>query len=779
MKIIYLFLLLPILFFGQNFSDRWEGHFSYNNINTVVEGNGKIFAAAENAIFIYDPQTNTTEEITTVNGLSGDNITTISYSEDFNLLLIGYDNGLLQVYFDDAENEVLTVIDIANRVSIIPELRRINHFTIQNNLAYIATGFGISVFNIERLEFGDTFIIGDQGAELGVMQTAIFNGFIYAATLNGGGIRRANLQNTNLIDFRSWTVFSNGSFTGVEFNSDRLYALSDNRRLLDVTNGNPIQIATFDNVPVEINAKEGNLLVTTSNTLFVYNANAVETLQVPLTGAFNTTFRSATLLSNSFYIGTQSSGVLKTFATTPSAFEAILPQGPILNTPFSVTAALGELWVTFGDFTQFYNPFPLRSRGVSHLRASGEWININFEDIFGTRNLNTIAINPLNRREVFISSFEDGILEIRDDEPFTRFDETNSGLESLVLSSDPSFRSVRVSGLEFDEEGVLWSVTSLTQNPLKSYNPSTQVWSSFDFSQLISRAVADGDSFNKIVIDQEGTKFISSSTLGLIGFNEKNGAPRIKNISEEQNLPISEVRTLALDRQNQLWIGTREGLRVLFNTSNFFDQDVTAQEIIISEDGVARELLFRQFISDIEVDASNNKWIATFDAGLFYVSPDGQQTIFHFTRENSPLPSNVITDVSIDESQGLVYIATDKGLLSFSTGSTGFRSDFSSARAYPNPVRPTFDIVEERVKITDLAENVNIKIVDIEGNLVAEAQTGTNRRFSGFNLEIDGGTAFWNGKNLANNVVATGVYLIMLADLDSLETKVIKLLVVR
>ena len=84
-----------------------------------------------------------------------------------------------------------------------------------------------------------------------------------------------------------------------------------------------------------------------------------------------------------------------------------------------------------------------------------------------------------------------------------------------------------------------------------------------------------------------------------------------------------------------------------------------------------------------------------------------------------------------------------------------------------------------KIKIKDLSENVNIKITDIEGNLVAEAQSNNNLRYKGYNLEIDGGTAFWNGKNLANNVVASGVYVVLLSDLDTLETKVLKLMVIR
>ena len=87
----------------------------------------------------------------------------------------------------------------------------------------------------------------------------------------------------------------------------------------------------------------------------------------------------------------------------------------------------------------------------------------------------------------------------------------------------------------------------------------------------------------------------------------------------------------------------------------------------------------------------------------------------------------------------------------------------------------------KRQKVSGLTEDVNIKITDIEGNLVAEAQSNINQRSSsaGYNFAIDGGTAIWNGKNLANSVVRTGVYLIMISDLDSFETKVLKVLIVR
>lgn len=127
--------------------------------------------------------------------------------------------------------------------------------------------------------------------------------------------------------------------------------------------------------------------------------------------------------------------------------------------------------------------------------------------------------------------------------------------------------------------------------------------------------------------------------------------------------------------------------------------------------------------------------------------------------------------------------------MSFRAGGSQPKETLEQAFVYPNPVRPEYNIlgfndlndINKGIKISGLTDSVNIKITDIEGNLVAEAQSNVNLRSSNanYNFAIDGGTAIWNGKNLGNNVVRTGVYLVMISDLDSFETKVIKVLIVK
>ncbi|UKM65306.1 ABC transporter substrate-binding protein [Flavobacteriaceae bacterium GSB9] len=777
--VFFVTLIAPLAIFSQDFSTLWKGHFSYNDIKDVSYGSNKIYVAATNAIFSLDTETNEMTEINTVNGLSGETISTIYYSKDYQLLVVGYENGLIEIVFDNDE-EVLSVVDILEKPTIPAKDKTINHFNAYQNVVYVSTNFGISVFDLERLEFNDTYFIGNSGEQVRVSQTAVLGDYIYAACLDFTGIKKALVNSPNLIDFQNWETVSSGNWRSVEAHNNKLFAIDTNNKIFEILNDSAIELFGYSDAPQDLRALDGNLIVTTPSQVWLYDGDFNLVLEIPINETFDTVYTVASVDSEYAYVGSKDYGILKVPLTDSTVFEEVHPEGPLLNTPFSIQSEPNGLWVTFGEYTIFYNPYPLNNRGISHLQ-NGEWINSRYSDVLGAKCLNYVAVNPFNNEQVFISSFFSGLLEVNDNAPTILYNETNSGLESLILPNDPDYIDIRVGASAFDKEGLLWLTNGLIENQLKSYNPTNNQWKSYSLKDIIANP-SDNSGFGDIVIDNNNTKWMAAGyNYGVIAFNENLGNRNIKAIyREEQNMPSSFVSALALDNRNQLWIGSERGIRVLYNTSNFFDDpSPEVDEIIIEEDGVAKELLFQQYISDIKVDGANNKWVGTVDSGLFYFSPNGQNTIFHFTKDNSPLPSNSIRDIALDENNGTVYIATTNGLVSFQSGSSGTSEDLESAYVYPNPVRPNFDIFEDKVKIKDISENVNIKITDIEGNLVAEAQSRTNQRYSGYNLEIDGGTAYWNGKNLANNEVASGVYLVMLSDLDTYETRVLKLMVVR
>ncbi|MFV7235212.1 T9SS type A sorting domain-containing protein [Flavobacterium sp. ZB4R12] len=300
------------------------------------------------------------------------------------------------------------------------------------------------------------------------------------------------------------------------------------------------------------------------------------------------------------------------------------------------------------------------------------------------------------------------------------------------------------------------------ENGLKVLKSDGQ-WQSYAMDTILDSAI--DNNFGTIAIDKNGTKWLSTSSDGVIGFNESgNKFKKITTGPDTGNLPIADVRTVAVDTRNQLWIGTTKGLRVLSNVGSFQTEDkLTANPIIILEDNLAQELLYEQFITDIAVDGANNKWIGTADSGVFLVSPNGQETKYHFTINNSPLPSNDINDIDINSTTGEVFIATAKGLVSFKGVSTAANDDLSNAYVYPNPVRPEY---QGTVKIAGLLDKANIKITDIEGNLVYETTS-------------EGGTIEWDTTAFGKHKVASGVYMIFISAQDGVETKVKKVMIIR
>ncbi len=440
----------------------------------------------------------------------------------------------------------------------------------------------------------------------------------------------------------------------------------------------------------------------------------------------------------------------------------------LFNNSFSIDASPGQLWVNFGEVTVSFDPFPLTQKGISNLRE-GEWTNISYTELTETlgkeiNDLVRVRIDPNDPNRVFMSSFQRGILQIDDQSPFKIFDESNSSLD--ITFDNPNF-GIRVFGLDFDTQGNLWAVQAKDENGLIRITPEGQL-QQFDVSDIFNFSSSNTLplALTEVEVTRENFVFFGTVADGLIGYNPANGDFNVVGQDAGNgNLPNGTIRALALDNNNRLWIGTRDGLRVLFNPGVVFDENanIDAQPIIILEDGVAQELLFELTITDIEVDGSNNKWISTASSGVFYLSPNGQETLLQFNKDNSPLPSNNVQDIAIDSFSGVVYFATVNGLVAFNGTSTAPRDNLDNVYAFPNPVRPGFT---GDVTIDGLTANANVKITDISGNLVFETTS-------------EGGSVLWDTTAFGQYKVASGVYLVIITGEEALETKVTKIMVVR
>ncbi|AWG20999.1 ABC transporter substrate-binding protein [Flavobacterium faecale] len=757
-KIIAVFLLLfvsHVVLAQSNLS--WQGYFSYNEIKDISASTSAVFAASENALFSKNLVSNELKTITTIDGLSGETITAMYHSTSLNKTIVGYETGLLTV-INDTDGKILKVVDILNK-QIPTSVKRVNHFMEYQGIIYVSCDFGIVQFNLNTMLFGDTYFIGDNGVEIKVNQTAVFDGFIYAAT--AVGIKRATVTSKNLIDFSQWVTISPGYWSGIETFGSELVAIDSAGALHRYSANSFVNFRSLHQFPNDIRSSGEYLIVTTQSTIFIFNSalattRQIDTSSIPGGGVFS----CAAIVEDKVYIGTTAKGMYTLLLQGGTTAENTTPSGPIKNNIFAIDSGTTALWAVYGGYSSSYNPYPLKSNGISKFSSSG-WLNIPYEMVLGVQSTGRVAVNPYKESDVFVFSFFSGLLKVVDDVPTTLYTKSNSGLEDISFIPNYS-NDVRVNGGVFDKSGNLWVNNSFVKNGIKVFN-ANGTWQSFSTEVILNNYQIC--SFGKMSIDKRSTKWSATFTEGILGFNETGNVFKKITVGETVgNLPDRDARVVTPDNNNQLWIGTIKGLRVLSNINDFFTEDqLTTKPIIILEDGVAQELLYEQFITDIVVDGANNKWIGTADSGVFFVSPDGQKTIYHFTSTNSPLPGNSINDIAINGLTGEVFIATSKGMISFKGVATKASSDLNNAYVYPNPVRPGY---EGTVKIAGLVDKANVKITDIEGNLVYETTS-------------QGGTIEWDTTAFGKYKVATGVYMIFIVAEDGIETKVKKVMIVR
>src|SRR5215475_7105722 len=87
-------LLLPFNTFAQNnlAIGQWRMHLPYNKLHSVAEGNGNIYCASTDGMFIFNKSDGSITRLSRLEGLSDFEITHIGFSQQYNILIITYAN---------------------------------------------------------------------------------------------------------------------------------------------------------------------------------------------------------------------------------------------------------------------------------------------------------------------------------------------------------------------------------------------------------------------------------------------------------------------------------------------------------------------------------------------------------------------------------------------------------------------------------------------------------------------------------------------------------------
>lgn len=746
---------------------EWESYYAFGKTLDLVEGDGKVVWVAEHSALYYDFDDKSMETFSKVEGLTGAGLVKTAYNANTKTFILGYNDGNIDLLsFDINNSPTITNMSDIKRSSITGDKTIYNLYSY-NNIVYVSCGFGIVAIDLVRHEVKDTYIIGPASSQVKVNGVAITADTIYASTENG--IYKAYEHHPFLSVSSSWTKMNslpawliNMPFNEPAVVNGQLFIVPDYPGFGEDTAyyRNGTVWAPFPALPgadiLSIQQGQGSDFVVVIPTSVVrFNASFTMIENLFSYNGKPVYINNGIFASDGFYYTADVSlGPYK--CLNSFSVESLMPGGTKSAAVRRVVTDGDQLWVAAGQVNSNIFASQYNSDFFS-VKEGNTWTYINggTDALLNNQAFDAmdVAIDPTDKTHVTAAfwSFQ-GLAEINNKVVTALYDETNSG---LVSPADyPGF--CPVSSVAYDEDGNLWCINGRSNNPLvvKTKDGS---WKSFYCG------TGSGRTFYDLVIDNNGYKYLpfptaTTVTGGLAVYNDN------KTISDESddafyiykpikgsgNLPDADVRCVSVDLDGQIWIGTAKGPTVIFNPGNIFSGTADAQQILIQQDGNTQILLETEVITCIKVDGANRKWIGTEASGAYLVSQDGQDLVYHFTSDNSPLPSNNIADIEINGKTGEVFFATTSGLLSYRGTATESKTNFDNIKVFPNPVRPEYNGV---IAVNGLSRDSDIKVTDIAGNIVNVVKS-------------EGGQAIWDGKNLRGERVKSGVYLFLCSSED-------------
>lgn len=787
-----IFILLVSIFscsgiFSQGIGE-WNPHFSYEkDVTNIVQAGDVVYAVSDGKLFSYDPSEDTME---TYVKIGEDSVSHVGYSEKHKcLVVVRYNSDVDLLYPGDG---IITLSDIKNMSLNLD--KAINDVFIDDDYAYLSTNYGMTIINISKAEIKESALF-----RYPFYSSVVKDDKLYAFTSNGTICidKSLNIQYPD-----SWEKINLAS----KYSGSKTFTDSEVRKSILIDNDLIFLIpskACYSYTGDVVNditqiTDPQKMIKTKSNRVIVFNTskfwnitglNGIESFNIETGDELQYVVPDNTK-SNEYWVALKGKqlSLIKVESGNGYSFlsESKRPNGPSSNYPFKMIFKQDKLLTVGGFATNRSGGYPAQLNEYKN----GIWFQFKkeqIEDISGVtaKDFVDVEVDPSDPDHIFVTCFGEllpninlangGIYEFQNRELVKFYNHKNS---SFIESVFGTTNIVAMMGLSYDLKGNLW-----VQNPGNTkkgmvVRKNDGTWTSLEYADIKSidtnartlivdkynnkwSATYRGDSYLFIVnegtasidnVNAHSTKFVSSND-----FYDQDGQ-KLEN--------FDHISCLAEDKNGNIWVGTDVGIFVIYNSTRLFSEDykIVFNKIKVPKNDGTNEaniLLENVRIQDIKVDGANRKWIAT-SSGLYVVSSNGFETYHYFTTENSILPSNNVISLGIDPKTGLVFIGTDKGLVSYKGEAVDGAKDYSNVYAYPNPVRPDYD---GPIAIIGLKEDSNVKITDVKGNLINQGKSL-------------GGQYIWNGRNIKKEKVSTGVYLVFGSSDDGQEGVVTKIMVV-
>ena len=770
---IILFSFFSFTVLAANFNTTgWKTYLSYNNTNSVEESNDQVFVVAEGSLYTYGKEDNSIKQYYKGNGLNDNTISLIRYNKQTKSLLIIYDNSNIDIL----EGGVATNLPYLSTSTSIRD-KQINSVLVNDEYAYLSTAFGIVVVNMAKKEIKDTYKLS-----LNITSCAIQNGNIYASTTNkaevSSGIIYASLKE-NLLDKANWKPYGlsnlsdSHTISAIASFKNTLFYLVSQQGIFYENNGELSRIINSSTLKYMKVIGEKLACIDNSRVFIVSDTQKFDQINLSINDI-------STYQTDKYWIAEGSKGLRSIQRKGSNSFEAlnepIILDGPYSNSAFDIVCKNDKVYMIIGG-KDLLNGKRFDKGGYILTYDYDKWSFIDPKEAQKKLNLprnprdyTSIAVttDDSNDEIVYASSMGDGVIQYKNGTPVQSYNEKNAFKET---AGGYGSGYCYIDGLAFDKNGNLW-MTSSEVNHAVLVLDKAGAWHRLDIEQL--RGVY---TINDILITSTNDKwiYVPRNTPKLVMIPNSESLDEVSSYefttlidTDGKELTPSNYTCVAEDKDGYIWVGTNRGA-VYFTKPRISSAEdkaatrCTRVKYTNEETGNLAYFLDNVVVTTLKVDAGNRKWIGTKGNGVYVLDNDNETIVYQFNTTNSPLLSDNIYDIEINDKTGEVFIGTDKGLNSYQGEASEGKSDYSEIYAYPNPVRPEH---MDKVTIVGLMDNSNVKITDLNGNIIYQTKSL-------------GGQAIWNCRNASGSRVATGVYLVLASTEEASESVVTKIIVVK
>jgi hypothetical protein len=747
------FVVFPALVFGRQITldlGRWKNFTDMKSVRGVAATGDSVWTATAGGLFAYIVSANRFAKYTNSDGLSSNDLTAITL-DGTGTVWVGSSDGFVNAY-TPSTGQWTEVRSINESGQVAKKIRAL---LVRGDSLFVGTDFGISVLQISRKEFRDTYASLGFATQAGVNDVKIYRNRIWAAT--DLGVVTALLDAPNLSAPTSWTQYRVAD--GLPTNSATSISLLHDSVVVGTASG----VAMFDGrkfLPVAafINQPVLDLLART-NDVVVLAANAggfqLESFS-GLSGVATVLATNSLVPASSFVAQGQTSALwvgtaLQGLARWSGTWEYKAPNGPASNLFSSVVVDdRGVVWAASG----------ISGRGKGFYRydpsapEDTRWKNYSIASFPVMKSDDYYKVSLGSSGSVWVSSWGFGVVEVVGDSIRRRLDQTTIPALAGSVASNPNY--VVVGGAAVDSKGSTWIVD---RSAVSGYH---LMQLKADGTAVPWTSISDGRLTN-ILIDRYDTKWFANAepsdkpSTGLFYFNEDGSVGGTSALggwgSIGDGLQSNTILSLALDLDGDVWVGTDLGVAIFTDPRN----PLKSKSAYVPLRG--------QTIQAIGVDAVNNKWVGTKE-GVNVLNSDGTQLLAQYSvlTTNGKLVGDDIRSIAFDQKRGIVYFGTEKGLSSLEVFPVEASRTMLTLDLGPNPfIVPS----TSPLTIRNLAAESTIKVLSMNGVLINEFKAQ------------GGGRAFWDGRSKQGNLVQSGIYFIVAYAENGTQTSTGKIAVIR